>query len=281
MRTICAIILSTIKQSFRNKLIGGVALFGLILIGLSNLFSYFSIEEQLKFIKDLGLSGVTFFGLIIAILIGSSVISDDYSTKSIQQVYSNPVTSCQYILGRYVGIFVVLFIYILFFCLVFYFDLLLYYLLELYREMSTHETMPFFLAFKKEFVHVYTENIVLFPAIVLIFMQMMIISALSILCSFFFSKIITFIVCFLIFIFGHITLFFNLYKESLSYGYQLLISLFSLVFPCFEYFNIADYVVLNRTISISYLSIVFFYGIVYIVPMLVISMIIFDKKEIK
>lgn len=271
----------TVKESFRNKLIGGVAFFGIILIALSNLLSKFTIQEQMKFIKDLGLSGIAFFGQLMAIIAGGTVIADDYEKKTINQVITNPVKPYQYILGRYMGIIIVLLINILLFTVIFYGSILLSYVTNAYREMPANTYVPIYTLIKTQIGTFYSQNIHLLGGIWLVFLQMMMISAIALLLSFFFSKVINFVICIVVFIIGHLTLYMNQFSESLDIIYKTAIRFFIILIPSFEYFNISDYLVLNRLISFRYYLWVMFYAAAYIIPVLLVCMLIFEKKEIK
>ena len=281
MRQLRTIISVTVKEIFRNKLIGGFALFGLVLIASSNLISKFTMQEQLKFIRDLGLSGIAFIGQIMAIVAGSSVISDDYEKKTINQVLTNPVKPYQYILGRYCGIAIILFINIAILTVVFYGSLVLSYITQAYRDMPADVYLSFFSVLKTQCGPAITQNLHLLAGIWLIFMQLLIIASIALLLSFFFSRIINFVICIVVFIFGHLTLFIDHFCTKAPEILKVVVKFIFILIPSFEYFNISDYLVLNRLISVKYQMLVMCYGFVYITPVLLLAILIFDRKEIK
>ncbi|MFH0962750.1 MAG: ABC transporter permease subunit [Planctomycetota bacterium] len=60
--------------------------------------------ENERMAKDIGLATVTLCGLLVAVFASSSVISDELEKKTALTVLSKPVTRGQFVLGKYIGI---------------------------------------------------------------------------------------------------------------------------------------------------------------------------------
>ncbi len=94
----------TFKDSIRNKALYGVFFLGIIMftanIVITSMFSW----ELGKVAVDVGLSVVSFSGLILIFFFSIQMVSNDIEKKTLYLVLSRPITRTQYILGKYVGL---------------------------------------------------------------------------------------------------------------------------------------------------------------------------------
>ena len=74
MGKITTIALSTFRESIRNKIFYNLLFFALMMIGISVILANLTIGEDLKIIKDFGLSCISLFGTLIAIFVGISLV---------------------------------------------------------------------------------------------------------------------------------------------------------------------------------------------------------------
>jgi ABC-type transport system involved in multi-copper enzyme maturation permease subunit len=94
----------TFKDSIRSKALYGIFFFGLVLF-LANILitSIFSWEVG-KVAADVGLSVVSLSGLAIIFFFSIQIVSNDLERKTIYLILSKPISKVQYILGKYVGL---------------------------------------------------------------------------------------------------------------------------------------------------------------------------------
>ena len=94
----------TFKDSIRNKALYGIFILGFLLflanIIITGMFSW----ELGKVAVDVGLSVVSLSGLIIIFFFSIQMVSSDLDRKTIYLILSNPVSKYQYILGNYLGL---------------------------------------------------------------------------------------------------------------------------------------------------------------------------------
>jgi len=94
----------TFKDSIRNKALYGIFLLGLVLftanIIIAGMFSW----ELGKVAVDVGLSVVSFSGLVIIFFLSINAVSNDLDQKTIYLILSRPISKIQYILGKYMGL---------------------------------------------------------------------------------------------------------------------------------------------------------------------------------
>lgn len=108
MHNIALLTAVTFKDSIRNKGLYGIfalvaAMFAANII-ITGMFSW----ELGKVAVDVGLSVVSISGLIIIFFFSINMISNDLERKSIYLVLSKPISKVQYIIGKYLGLGLIL-----------------------------------------------------------------------------------------------------------------------------------------------------------------------------
>ncbi len=101
---IFVIALNTFREAVRNKVLYSVVLFAILMVGVSAFFGSVSIGEQERVIKDFGLFSLSFFGAIITILIGVTLLNKELKQKTIYNILSKPVSRWQFIVGKHCGL---------------------------------------------------------------------------------------------------------------------------------------------------------------------------------
>lgn len=98
------IALNTYREAVRNKILYSVIFFAFVLVGVSAFFGSVSIGSQERVIKDFGLFSLSFFGAIITILSGITLLNKEVKQKTIYNILSKPVARWQFILGKHLGL---------------------------------------------------------------------------------------------------------------------------------------------------------------------------------
>lgn len=94
----------TFKDSIRNKALYGIFFFGLVLFAANIIITGMFSWEMGKVAVDVGLSVVSFAGLVIIFFLSINLVSNDLDKKTIYLILSRPVSKLQYILGKYTGL---------------------------------------------------------------------------------------------------------------------------------------------------------------------------------
>lgn len=102
---IIAIAQNTFKEAVRNKIIYSVLFFQILLIFAATVFAKVTMGDTIKVIKDFGLFSLSFFGMILSIVNGVSLLSNEIKQKTIYNILSKPVSRTQFILGKFIGLF--------------------------------------------------------------------------------------------------------------------------------------------------------------------------------
>lgn len=101
---IYAIALNTFREAIRNKILYSVVLVALLLVSISALFGAVTIGSQIRVIKDFGLFSLSFFGAIITIVCGATLLNREIKLKTVHNILSKPVARWQFIVGKNLGL---------------------------------------------------------------------------------------------------------------------------------------------------------------------------------
>ena len=94
----------TFKDSIRNRALYGIFLFGLLLFTANIIITKMFSWELGKVAIEVGLSVVSISGLVIIFFLSINTMSNDIDKKTVYLILSRPLTRFQYIIGKYVGL---------------------------------------------------------------------------------------------------------------------------------------------------------------------------------
>ncbi len=101
-----AIALNTFREAVRNRVLAILLLFALALMGFSLVLGQLSLHEEVRIIKDLGLAGISIFGVIIALFLGVNLLSKELDRKTVYAIIPKPLHRWEFLLGKYLGLVV-------------------------------------------------------------------------------------------------------------------------------------------------------------------------------
>jgi ABC-type transport system involved in multi-copper enzyme maturation permease subunit len=104
MRAVLSIAATTFRESIRNRTVLGILLLALGFIASALLLAELALDQRIRVIVDWGLFCVSFFGVILAILIGVSLVHKEVRGKTLYVILSRPIHRRQYIVGKYLGL---------------------------------------------------------------------------------------------------------------------------------------------------------------------------------
>jgi ABC-type transport system involved in multi-copper enzyme maturation permease subunit len=107
---VATIAVHTFKESVRQKVLYNLVAFALLLIAAAILFGSISVGVEQIILITLGLTSISIFGLLIAIFIGIDLVSKEIERRTIYNILSKPVSRPEFILGKYLGLLLTLFV---------------------------------------------------------------------------------------------------------------------------------------------------------------------------
>jgi ABC-type transport system involved in multi-copper enzyme maturation permease subunit len=108
VRAITLVAGAVFRESIRDRVPYSMVVFAVLLMAASYLISQMTAGQDVKIIKDLGLAAVSIFGLLIAVFIGIGLVSKEVDRKSIYALLTKPVTRSQFVLGKFAGLMLTL-----------------------------------------------------------------------------------------------------------------------------------------------------------------------------
>lgn len=103
MRVIWAVALLTFKEGLRRRILFGVVVSAFLFMGFAVLISGLYMRDILKIMLDLCLSAVNVSGLLVPFFIGITLLSGDLEQKTVYTLLSRQLSRAQYILGKFFG----------------------------------------------------------------------------------------------------------------------------------------------------------------------------------
>ncbi len=105
---IWAIALNTFREAARIRVLYGI----LVLVVGANLFAIvlgeMSIHEASRVARDVGLAGISLFGSLTAIFLGVFLLYTEVQRRTIHAIVSKPIERWEFVVGKYLGMAVVL-----------------------------------------------------------------------------------------------------------------------------------------------------------------------------
>jgi ABC-type transport system involved in multi-copper enzyme maturation permease subunit len=175
---ISSIAANTFREAVRDRVLYNLVAFALLLVGAAVLVGQISIDIEHLVVVNLGLTAVSLFGTVIAIFIGIGLVSKEIEKRTLYTVLSRPVRRWEFIVGKFFGLAGTLVVNA-FFMAVGVFAALLY--------VSRHLQKP---------------DAWLLVALYFIILQLLIITALSLLFSSFSSPLLSALFAFSLFVIG-------------------------------------------------------------------------------
>jgi ABC-type transport system involved in multi-copper enzyme maturation permease subunit len=110
MGRVATIAVHTFKESVRERVLYSLIVFAVLLIAAAILFGSISVGVEQIILVNLGLSSISVFGLLMAIFIGIGLVSKEIERRTIYNILSKPVSRAEFIIGKYLGLLLTLFI---------------------------------------------------------------------------------------------------------------------------------------------------------------------------
>ena len=103
----------TFKEGIRNRIFFGITLLAALLFAsnvvITNLFSF----EVGKVMIDIAFAALSLAGLSIIFFLGIGMLSQDIHNKTVYMILGRPVTRAQYVMGKFSGMSLLLFVVML------------------------------------------------------------------------------------------------------------------------------------------------------------------------
>ena len=95
---------NTFREAVRDRVLYNLIAFALLMSAAAVLVGQISIQIERLVVINLGLTAVSLFGIVIAILIGIGLVSKEIDKRTLYTVLSRPVRRWEFIAGKFFGL---------------------------------------------------------------------------------------------------------------------------------------------------------------------------------
>lgn len=94
----------TYKEGVRNRILLGILLVAILLSAFNVIFTQMFAHDLSKVSVDLGLSTVSIAGMAVIFFMGINLLARDFEKRTIYMVLSRPIARWQYVVGKFAGL---------------------------------------------------------------------------------------------------------------------------------------------------------------------------------
>jgi Cu-processing system permease protein len=258
MGRILTIALGAFKESVRERVLYNLIVFAFLMIGAAILMGSISVGVEQIILVNLGLVAITIFGLLIAIFIGIGLVSKEIDRRTIYSILAKPVTRAEFILGKYAGLVLTLFV------------------------NTSIMTVGFYIALAIQKGGLERQDFFLLIAVYFILLQLAIVVGVAIFFSCISTSILSAVFTFCIFVIGNLSSDIRWFGQGS--GSPLLEKMTTFLYyllPNFSNFNVINQVAHNVRIPGYLITANTCYAILYITILLSAAVLIFEEREFR
>jgi ABC-type transport system involved in multi-copper enzyme maturation permease subunit len=257
-RRISAIALNAFREAVRDRVLYNLVLFVLLLTAAAIFIGELSGGQERKVIIDLGLSAMLLFGVFISIFVGVGLVYKEIERRTIYAIFSKPVGRGEFLVGKYLGLCLTLLVNVI--------------------VMGVGVSLAL----------IYVSRgwdplvVAIWPAVFLVYLELMILTAVALLFSSFSSPALSALLTFFVFIIGHFSA--DLKSLATSIGGMsarwLFTSLYYLL-PNFANYSFITPVAHGHKPAVTVVAVAALYAICYITVVVALATLVFRRRNFK
>lgn len=251
--TLWALVRNTFREAVRDKVLLTLVVIAFLVTAAARLMPSLAAGEGLKITKDLGLKSMTLFCVLIAILVGGRLVYREIEKRTIFVILAKPVARWQFVLGKYLGLMLVLLV-------------------------SVAIMTAWFAAF------LFLSRVGVEPqmllAVLLLLLELAVVTAVAVLFSTFVTPISSAVFTFAVYFTG------NMSSSLLYWGtkdkpavVQFIARFFYYLLPNLEKFDITSAVIHHLPIDYARIGLSAAYALVYVAAVLLLATLVFRRRS--
>lgn len=249
---------NTFREAVRDRVLYNLVLFVLILTGGAVFLGELSAAQEAKIIVDMGLSAMLLFGVFISIFVGVGLVYKEIERRTIYAIFAKPVGRGEFLAGKYLGLCLTLAVNVV--------------------VMGAGVSLA--LLYVRGGWSPLVLNI--WPAIALVYVELMIVVAVALLFSSFSSPALSALLTFFVFVIGHFSAELKSLSATVGTGAA------RVVFAALYYLlpNLSNYAYITAAshgempTPANFFGAVL-YGLVYIAVLLAAATLVFSRRNFK
>ncbi len=252
---VIAIALMAFTEAVRDRILYSLLAFALAMIGSSTILVRLSVGGEEKIVKDLGLSAISLMGVLIAVFIGVGLVSREIDRRTIYPVLARPVHRAEFILGKFCGLGLTLLVNV---------AVMAAGLLGIARVLEGRWSPE------------------LLPAVLLLFVELLLLTAAAILFSTFTTPTLSAIFTLSLFVIGRLSGDLRAFAQQFGgRATRALVTALTYALPDLARLNIGEASVHGLPLGHGYVPLALLYGTAYLVLFLAAAIVLFQRRDLK
>lgn len=110
LRRTLAVARNTFRETVRERVLYNLVFFAILMTLAGLLLGQLSMRQDEKILKDVGLAAMDVFGTLIAVFIGTGLVSKEIERRSLYPLLAKPVSRGEFYVGKFAGLAFTLFV---------------------------------------------------------------------------------------------------------------------------------------------------------------------------
>lgn len=270
MPKVAAIAWTTSKESMSQPLFYILMAFGVVGLIIFPFIPYNTLGEDLKMLKDEGLSLIMVLSIFLAVWTASLSIAEEIEGRTALTLLSKPVGRRQFIFGKFLGILIPVAIMFIILGAIFMSSIsykIVYDVRETGRPAAT-------------VAECLGEIIMISPGLLLAFMEAIVLTAISVAISTRLPMMANMIICASIYVLGNLV---PMLAGSAMGQYEIIkffANLLAAVLPVLDYFNISAAISRGHPVPLFYLGMTALYCFLYCCVAMLVALLLFEDRDL-
>jgi len=251
-----AVAANTFREAIRDKVLYNLVFFALLVMGASVVLGNMTLGEGIKIIMDLSLAAMSVFGLLIAIFVGIGLVHKEIQRRTISMLLAKPVSRSQFVIGKYLGLMLVIALNVAVMTA------------ALLLLMAAYTTGVF--------------NWWVLVAVLLILVELMVVTAVAVLFSTFSTPTLSAMFTLGVWVIGRFSSdLAEFASKAEDPATRVSVTAVHYLLPNLEKFDVKNLVVYGMGIEPAYVAGALGYGLLYIVFLIGLATVIFERRDFK
>jgi len=110
---IWAIVLNTFREAVRDRILHGVLGLASAILIFTLALGELALDQQQRVVEDIGLAATSFFAVVVAIFLGSSLLYKEIERKTLYVILPKPIRRWEFLVGKFGGIVLTAVVFVL------------------------------------------------------------------------------------------------------------------------------------------------------------------------
>ena len=275
---------ATLQEALRRRWVIGFLAFSTIVLLFSGSLTFVQLGEEQRFLQDMGTGFIIAMTILIAIFLGVTLVPPEIERRTIFTILSKPVNRLEFLLGKFYGLCLTLFVCLFWLSAVF---LIVFVVFSLRQNPAAWSTGTS----NNEAATLGFQTLNLAKALILHYGQLIVLAALSLMLSLIVTPITAITFCFLAFFGGQMSSYWghlggeghDAHAEEAGHGLngamQNVVKIVYYALPRMDHFDVRPQLVTDTVIAIPVMWKAWSGGLIYVSVLLTIAYLIFSDRE--